>query len=147
MRSRSSRSLPDNLEDWSVLIKTKEEHSEDTRGADEDNIQCERWSSGVCSFPDGQGEQRTAFQGSIFRPQVPAKRASSLKTFRDIRRSTRRRNSPAGVAPAMDLLRGVYTLTQVHSIFLKTKVQSRDSLLKMDYVCLPLLRSWKIMND
>lgn len=60
----------------------------------------------------GRTNSERHYKDHVFRPQVPAKRAASLKTFRDIRGSTRRRNSPAGAGPAMDLLRGVYTLSQ-----------------------------------
>lgn len=58
-----------------------------------------------------------------FQAKVAPLRRSSYKSFPEQRKttSTRRHNSPKGVNPAMDILRGVYTLTQVLTTYNTTK--------------------------
>lgn len=61
----------------------------------------------------GRANSERIYRDRIIRPKVSPKR--SLKSLPEPRRSTRR-NSPGGVTRGMDLLRGVYTLTQVKKL-------------------------------
>lgn len=61
----------------------------------------------------GRTNSEQRLQRERLQPKLTPLRRVACKSFPEQRRPTRRHHSPKGANPAMDILRGVYTLTQV----------------------------------